>query len=273
MRNGDVSGIRRSDEPGPVTKQIAIFRTLMAKRPFIRKQKRKRHGATFWDNEYASGGEFLALSESESEDLAKFTRWLSRQKNELALGSATDVLDLGCGNGRNLVFLSKNFGVKGTGYDISSAAIAEARAAARNLPLTFETRSVAGAISLPDASQDLVLDMMSSHFLNEKERAALRDEVFRVLRPGGWLYLKTFLRDGDLHTERLLKSAPAGEEGTYIHPVIGVPEHAYSEEELTDFLAARFLVKKVYRSHKHIYKGRARKRRTISVYAQKDPYQ
>lgn len=245
----------------------------MGKRPFVRKLKRKRHGATFWDNEYASGGEFLALSDAESEDLAKFTRWLGRQKNELPLEKNTEVLDLGCGNGRNLIFLAKNFGVKGTGYDISSAAVAEARRAARDLPLSFETRSIAGALDLPDATQDLVLDMMSSHFLNESERTTLRDEVFRVLRPGGWLYMKTFLRDGDLHTARLLKSAPTKEAGTYVHPVIGVPEHAYGEAELTDFLNQKFLVQKVYRSHKHVSKGKARKRRTVSVYAQKDPYQ
>ena len=242
------------------------------KRPFVRKLKRKRHGASFWDNEYASGGEFLALSDSESEDLAKFVRWLGRQKDELPLSKETEVLDLGCGNGRNLIFLAKNFNVKGVGYDISSAAIAEAKRASGDLPLSYETRSIAGALNVPDNSQDLVLDMMSSHFLNSKEREDLRDEICRVLRPGGWLYLKTFLRDGDLHTKRLLETAPTKEEGTYVHPVIGVPEHAYGEEELADFLGKKFLVQKIYRSHKHVYKGRARKRRTISVYAQKDPY-
>ncbi len=244
----------------------------MAKRQFKRKLKRRRHGTAFWDNEYASGGEYLALSENESEDLAKFSRWLKRQKDALPLSRDSKVLDLGCGNGRNLIFLSRNFGVSGVGYDISSAAIAKARRAGKDLPLTFETRSVAGVLDLPDNSQDLVLDMMSSHFLSESERASLRDEAYRVLRPGGWLFMKTFLRDGDLHTERLLKAVPTKEAGTYMHPVIGVPEHAYFEEELTDFLSEKFLVKKVYRSHKHISRGKARKRRTISVYAEKDPY-
>ncbi len=34
----------------------------------------------------------------------------------------------------------------------------------------------------------------------------------------------------------------------------------------------RFIVHKAYASHKHLSKGRARKRRTISIYAEKDPY-
>lgn len=243
------------------------------KRPFVRKQKRKRHGATFWDSEYASGGEHLALSSDESEDLAKFVRWLSRQKKDFPLAKSFDVLDLGTGNGRNIIFLARELGARGTGFDISTAAIAEARRAGQDLPLTFEARSIAGDLPIEDSSRDLVLDMMTSHFLKASERQYLRDEIHRVLRPGGWLFMKTFLRDDDLHTERLLREFPADEPGSYIHPVIGVAEHAYTEEELLDFLGERFVVKKVYRSHKHRSHGKARKRRTISIYAQKDPYE
>lgn len=244
----------------------------MPKRPFIRKQKRRQHGQTFWDSEYASGGQHLALSDEESEDLAKFTRWLGRQKHEVGLGNNVSVIDLGCGNGRNLIYLSREFGVFGTGYDTSTAAISEARRAAGDLPLKFEARSIAGDLSFADDSQDLALDMMSSHFLKASEREHLRNEIHRVLRPGGWLFMKTFLLDDDLHSARLLKDHPADEPGTYIHPVIGVPEHVYSEEELTDFLGEKFLVHKLYRSHKHRSHGKARKRRTVSIYAQKDPY-
>lgn len=243
----------------------------MAKRPFIRKPKRKKHGATFWDAEYTEGGN-LKLSIEPSEDLEKFVRWLRRQKKELPIVPGDAVLDLGCGNGRNIVYLAHELGTSGTGYDISTAAIAQARKLAGDLPLTFEARPIAGDIPLPDNSQAIVLDMMSSHFLNEAERSHLHNEVRRVLRPGGWFFVKTFLRDEDLHTERLLRDHPGPEDGTYIHPVIGVPEHVYWESDLVDFLSERFLVHKVYRSHKHRSKGRARKRRTISVYAQKDPY-
>lgn len=243
----------------------------MAKRPFIRKQKRKRHGAAFWDYEYTEGGN-LKLSVNPSEDLEKFTRWLSRQKDQIPLQADDAVLDLGCGNGRNLIYLAQTFGMNGTGYDISTAAIKEATMLSKDLPITYIARSIEGDIPLPDGSQTLVLDMMTSHFLTERERSHLRDEIHRVLAPGGWLFMKTFLLDGDLHSKRLLADYPAKEPNTYIHPVIGVAEHVYSEEELVAFLGERFLIHKIYRSHKHVAKGRARKRRTISVYAQKDPY-
>ncbi|MCU0678296.1 MAG: methyltransferase domain-containing protein [Candidatus Pacebacteria bacterium] len=241
----------------------------MAKRPFIRKQKKKQHGVTFWDNEYKNANH-LKLSTDHSEDLEKFTRWIIREKREDVLTPPASVLDVGCGNGRNLIFLARQFGLPGIGYDISTAAVAQAKAASAGLDLTYQARSIAGSLELPDNSQTLVLDMMTSHFLNEAERKFLRDEIFRVLRPGGFVFMKTFLADGDLHTRRLLKDAPAKEENTYIHPVIGVPEYVYSEEVLTDFLAEKFIIHKVYRSHKHVLKGRARKRRTVSIYAEKD---
>ncbi len=241
----------------------------MAKRPFIRKQKKKQHGVTFWDNEYKNANH-LKLSTDHSEDLEKFTRWVIREKREDVVTPPASVLDVGCGNGRNLIFLARQFGLSGTGYDISTAAVAQAKAASEGLDLTYQARSIAGSLELPDNSQTLVLDMMTSHFLNEAERRFLRDELFRVLRPGGFVFMKTFLADGDLHTRRLLKDAPAKEENTYIHPVIGVPEYVYTEEVLTDFLAEKFIIHKVYRSHKHVLKGRARKRRTVSIYAEKD---
>lgn len=84
--------------------------------------------------------------------------------------------------------------------------------------------------------------------------------------------MKTFLKDEDIHTRRLIEERPGTEEDSYIHPVIGVQEHVYSEASLLDFLEEKFIVHKTYASHKHKSKGKARKRRTISVYAQKSTY-
>jgi len=243
----------------------------MAKRPFIRKQKKKQHGAAFWDSEYKDA-KHLALSTVHSEDLEKFTRWILRQKHIPLLSPTHSAIDVGCGNGRNLIFLAQMFGMSGVGYDISTSAINQARTASKDLPLSYEARSMAGPLTVPDASQHIALDMMSSHFLNAAEREALRDELFRVLVPGGYLFIKTFLADGDLHTRRLLADHPAGEPGSYIHPVIGVAEHAYTEEELVSFLSEKFIIRQIYRSHKHILRGKARKRRTITIYAEKDLY-
>jgi len=244
----------------------------MARKPnFTRKKTRKQHGETFWDAEYKNPTH-LKLSTNQSEDLEKFTRWVIRRKREDALSPSASVLDVGCGNGRNLIYLNQTFGNKGVGYDISKAAIAQAATASRKLPISYTARSIAGKLAVEDSSQALVLDMMTSHFLNQEERLHLRDEIFRTLEPGGLLFMKTFLKDGDLHTKRLIEERPGKEAGSYIHPVMGVAEYVYSEEELINFLNEKFIIHKIYRSHKHAFRGQARKRRTITVYAEKDRY-
>ncbi len=241
----------------------------MAKRPFIRKQKKKAHGTTFWDNEYKNA-DHLKLSTDHSEDLEKFTRYVIRLKRGDILGVGQSVLDVGCGNGRNLIFLAREFGMAGIGYDISNSAIDIAEGASRDFSLSYTARSIAGVLAVPDNSQSLVLDMMTSHFLSKDERTFLRDEIHRVLQPGGFMFMKTFLADGDLHTRRLLKESPGNETGAYIHPVIGVSEYVYHEEELVDFLKEKFIIHKIYKSHRHVLKGKARKRRTVSIYVEKD---
>lgn len=228
----------------------------------------KRTGKKFWNQEYRTAGH-LALSPNHSEDLEKFTRWCEREFGEGFLNSKTQVLDLGCGNGRNLIFLAKSFGCQGVGFDISESAIAQAKKASVGLKISYQVSSIANPLPVPDESQDLVLDMMTSHFLNQAERTKLLGEVSRVLKPGGLLFLKTFLLDEDLNAKRLLREYPAEEAGSYIHPEIGVREHVSTESELRSVLEPKFEIQKISKSHRHLIRGQAGKRRSISVYAEK----
>ena len=245
--------------------------------------KQSKDAKGFWNKEYKKGkpgsrntgsakqrDKHLALSNNPSEDLIKFTKWLERNDDLIKLNSHASVLDLGCGNGRNLIYLAKTFGLRGVGYDVSIEAIKQAQTLSKDLRLKYETRSIAGKITEPDSSHSLVLDMMTSHFLNEAERKNLINEIDRVLVPGGWLYLKTFFKEDDINAAHLLKEHPAEEKGSYIHPKIGVAEHVFSEDEIKEALNEHFIIHKMLRSHRHVDRtGHAGKRRSISVYAQK----
>jgi SAM-dependent methyltransferase len=222
----------------------------------------------FWNKEYKHG-HHLTLSDNPSEDMIKFTKFLERQFGRTYLNPTARVVDLGCGNGRNLIYLAQNFGMRGTGYDISAEAIETAKTLSVNLPIEYLARSIKGKLDLPDASQTLALDMMTSHFLDASERKELFSEIIRVLKPNGWLFWKTFLLDEDEHAERLLRENPAAEIGSYIHPKIGVAEHVFTEDEVRETLAEHFVIHKIDKSHKHRASGRAFKRRSMSVYAQK----
>ncbi len=232
-------------------------------------KKNPKQGKQFWDKEYA-GAQNLALSTEPSEDVVKFTRFLERH-DPAALSPDERAADLGCGNGRNLVHLARTYGIGGAGFDISQEAIAQARSLGEGLHLSYEVRSLADPVLLTDESHVIVIDAMASHVLPKAGRDRLRAEEARILKPNGWLFLKTFLREGDLHAERMLRDHPASEDGSYIHPKIGIMEHVYTEEDLAEELAPYFEVVKTIKSYRHRDKaGRAFKRRSIVVYARKN---
>jgi len=217
----------------------------------------------FWNKEYKDS-KYLAMSDNPSEDMQKFLRFVERLEGKQSLNELCKVLDLGTGNGRNIIYLAKTYGLSGVGYDISEIAVSEAKKASVGLPLKYEVKSIGESISFPDSSVTLVLDMMTSHFLSNAERKNMQQEIYRVLKPGGWLYLKTFLRTNDRHAERLLKDAPAEEEGSYIHPEIGVPEHVFTEDDIIEELeSGGFTIAKISKSHN------PSKRRSMSLYVQK----
>jgi SAM-dependent methyltransferase len=225
-------------------------------------------GQNFWDSEYENSKHF-SLSDAPAEDLVKFTRWMERNYGREFLNPTVNVLDLGCGNGRNLIFLSKTYGCRGTGYDISGVAVKQAKTAAGGLPLNFITRTIDGNLEAKDGTYNLVLDMMTSHYLDDEKREELRAEIKRVLKPGGWLLYKTFLLEDDWNAKRMIRENPSGEKNTYVHPTIGIAEHVSTEEEIIKLFEPLFEIHKVEKTGKHIIHGKPGKRRSIIVYMRK----
>jgi ubiquinone/menaquinone biosynthesis C-methylase UbiE len=242
--------------------------------PTKNKKKLSAHGKqltgkAFWDAEYETH-EHFALSDEASEELKKFTRFVEREHN--GFPKHWNVIDAGCGNGRNLIWLGSEFAAQGLGYDFSSTAIelANKNAAAKRLNhLSFIVHRLEEPIPTPNDSADLVIDLMSSHVLNAKHRDQFFNEVSRVLMPGGWFVLKTFLLDEDQNAARMLKDYPTDEPGTYLHPRLGIREHVYSIDELKETLSPLFQIEKIQKSHAHMMRGKPNKRRFVVLYLTK----
>jgi SAM-dependent methyltransferase len=225
----------------------------------------------FWNKEYAAARSF-ALSDEPAEDLIKFTRFLQRESGKSLLNVTRRALDVGCGNGRNLIYLAETFGMHGLGYDLSSEAIAQARKNSAGLSLEFTVQNLADPIPLPDASVTIALDMMASHVLKSAERANLRAELARVVRPGGWLLFKSFLLEEDRNAQELLRDHPGPEAGMYLHPRIHVAEYVWpTTAAVAEFWEdAGFTVRKINKSFKHVTRaGTPWKRRSVIAYLEK----
>jgi len=226
----------------------------------------------FWNKEYKDPALF-SLSEEVSADLVKFTRWMQKEYGKDALRPEVVVLDAGTGNGRNLLWLNREYRVGGYGFDISDEGIAQAKAAAQKQQwgnkLSFAVRSLDEMLPLPDESVDVVLDMMSSHFLKNEEREKFVAEVARVLKPQGTLFFKSFYAERDSHTKELLEKHAADEENAYIHPRLKVYEYVWTDDALTKYFDKDFVLMKKELSGKHHLKGKPAKRRSVVCYFDK----
>jgi SAM-dependent methyltransferase len=181
-----------------------------------------------WEKEYQKP-KFLTLGTEPLSDVKDFVKWMRRKQGK-NIAECT-VLDLGCGNGKNVKYLIEGFCKEGVGYDISETAINQARTLCKDLPIMFEVRSIGETLPLRKGSVDIVLDATSSNSLSETERVVYLKEVCDVLKEDGYFFVRALCRDGDENAKRLVKDFPGVEKDTYQLPEVGVTERIFSQED------------------------------------------
>ncbi len=193
-----------------------------------------------WEREYRHP-QLLTLGAEPRADLKRFIKYLRKaQKVEV-----TDwaILDLGSGTGRNANYLA-TLGNRVVGFEVSATALKLARARAQTLGVVVDYRQVdiGSTYPLADQSVDLVVDVMSSNSLNEQERAIYLAEVYRVLKPNGYFFVRALCKDGDKNAKKLLKLSPGPETDTYINTDMGLAERVFSEEDFRGAYSALFAI-------------------------------
>jgi SAM-dependent methyltransferase len=146
-------------------------------------------GSPWWDSFYddrAKPCPFFVKSPDES--LAK---WLD--EGLIRPGRA---LDLGCGHGRNAIFLARHgFSVEGVDYSRRALDWASERVNEAGVSVTLTCRSVFD-LALEEGAYDLVYDSGCFHHLPPHRQSTYVDLVARALRPGGWFGLTAFRPEG-----------------------------------------------------------------------------
>ncbi len=100
-------------------------------------------------------------------------------------------LDLGCGPGtQSIALATRGFDVVGSDLSPSAIRAAMARAESRALSLDFVVDDIL-ATEL-EGPFDLVLDRGVFHVFEPSQRSTYRENLLRLLRPGGHLLLKCF---------------------------------------------------------------------------------
>ena len=183
-----------------------------------------------WEKEYKSP-KFLTLGTEPLSVVKDFFKEL-RRKQKVDM-SNFEVLDLGCGNGKNVIYAVENFCKSGIGYDISKTAIDQAKKLSENVSIKYEIRSIGEKYPLENESVDIILDVTSSNSLNETEREIYLQEMSRVLKPRGFIFVRALCLDGDKNAKQLIKEFPGAEKDTYILPGVGVTERVFTKEDFT----------------------------------------
>ena len=231
----------------------------------------KHNKKNIWNKEYDTATH-ITLSEDPSADLLTFVKWVNRNSEWPAFFQGGFVLDIGCGNGRNIGNVCEQYHMKGLGFDISDTAIKQAREKFNKVPkLEFKQGNIYDVLDLADESVDIVLDMMVIHFLDDSKRQLYIKDIARVMKPFSWMLLKTFVLDNDQNAIRMIRDFPTStkEHNSYIHPKFKGLEHVFTEDELDELFSLYFIIHKKIKSYKHFKDGKPYKRRTVSVYLER----
>lgn len=112
----------------------------------------------------------------------------------LTIGPETTVLDLCCGSGQATQYLVR-YSQQVTGLDASPFSIRRAR---RNVPQASYVEAFAESMPFSADQFDLVHTSVAMHEMEMAQLRQILQEVYRVLKPGGWFTLMDFHRPTNL---------------------------------------------------------------------------
>lgn len=192
----------------------------------ITHQSQKDH----WNREHGQPHMLHAMASTDASTGVKmFKDWLdSRIDLELATG-----IEMGCGKGRNTIWMAE-YCKSMSAFDFSEVAIAEANRRTQTRNVSFVVADATTKWPFDDDVFDFGIDCFaSSDIESEKGRAFARDEFYRVLKPGGYLFVHAISTQSEFHAEQIQLS-PAAEKNSFYHPG-GKFEKVYDKEELLQF--------------------------------------
>lgn len=236
----------------------------------------KIQSKAIWDSEYTHP-KVIAKTYEPSADFKLFLKWLKKNQKYDLYKKGHYFLDAGCGIGKHALYVADTYDIQAEGYDISDIAIKEARKESirRNLQekILFSVKDSANI--LPNTKPPvytIICDSMALHLYDTATRKKCIAYYADSLKEKGYLYLKTFAREGDSNAKFLIDQSRSKnlEEGSYTHPILSTIEHIYTKDELSALLAPYFTTLYFEKTSGYQkYKNISFKRMYYVVYAQK----
>lgn len=186
-----------------------------------------------WNKEHESP---FALKQMDAKKgsggLISFLEFLKKEGRVNQVG-----LEMCCGKGRNIIWLTlQNEIEKMFGFDFSEVAIKEAenRVLAEKLQgkTNFQVMDATEAWNYESNFFDFGIDCFGSTDIEDSaKRQFAADEMYRVIKPGGY-FLVYVMSDEDEYHKSIRAESPADEVGAFVHPDTGKFEKVFTESEL-----------------------------------------
>ncbi len=167
-----------------------------------------------------------------------------------------EAVDLGCGAGNYATWLAER-GFRVTGIDVSSEAIALARARARRRGVScdFMVADLLAGLPVPDARFDFAFEWELLHHIVPADRFRYAGTISRLLRPGA-VYLSVCFAEDDpgLPGDGKLRTTP-----------LGTQLYLSSERELRELLEPLFDIEELATIEVPGSRGAHRAVRTVAI--------
>jgi SAM-dependent methyltransferase len=221
-----------------------------------------------WEREYEDP-KLIQAGEEPRKDVRDYLRFLRRSECIPPVG--LNILDLGSGTGKHSNHLA-SLGNSVVGLEISRKGIeiARTRAKALGVEVDYREASIGEKYPLENETFDLALDVMSSTTLSERERETYLKETKRVLKRGGYFFVRALCKDGDKNAKNLLKLRPGLEHDTYVHAELGLTERVFTERDFRELYSQYFEIQKLLKKTNYArFGGQSYKRNYWLAYLKK----
>ncbi len=137
-----------------------------------------------WDEDYQTGSysQYWGITYP-SQELVAFLATMNFPPSTVAI-------DIGCGAGQEAIFLAQQgFTVIGVDQSEEGLKIATKRAQEKNVEVEWKQANVLN-LPITDQSANLINDRGCLHVISSEYRSQYAKEMFRILKPNGYIFLR-----------------------------------------------------------------------------------